>query len=88
MGNHVEELPCAGGDLGGDVRAGRVTLQELNREADGHFRRGDVWMRRTGKKAAGRLLDGRTWDEMPAPVNLPRGSLQTGGFDPREDDDG
>jgi protein gp37 len=22
-------------------------------------------VRRTGKKAAGRLLDGRTWDEMP-----------------------
>jgi protein gp37 len=25
-------------------------------------------LRRLGKKAAGRLLDGRTWDEMPAPV--------------------
>ena len=24
-----------------------------------------VWMARVGKKAAGRLLDGRTWDEMP-----------------------
>jgi hypothetical protein len=23
------------------------------------------WMTRVGKKAAGRLLDGRTWDEVP-----------------------
>ncbi|MCK4792369.1 MAG: DUF5131 family protein, partial [Desulfobacteraceae bacterium] len=26
---------------------------------------GDLTMERVGKKAAGRLLDGRTWDEMP-----------------------
>ena len=26
---------------------------------------GSWWMRRVGKKAAGRLLDGRTWDEYP-----------------------
>lgn len=26
----------------------------------------DVWMNRAGKKVAGRLLDGRTWDEVPA----------------------
>jgi protein gp37 len=26
----------------------------------------DVWMNRAGKKAAGRLLDGRTWDEVPS----------------------
>jgi len=26
----------------------------------------DAWMLRVGKKAAGRLLDGRTWDELPA----------------------
>ena len=25
----------------------------------------DVWMNRAGKKAAGRILDGRTWDEVP-----------------------
>jgi protein gp37 len=41
----------------------------------GEVRRGDqtkypyarisAWARRVGKKAAGRLLDGRTWDEMP-----------------------
>jgi protein gp37 len=28
-------------------------------------RGGDVTMRRAGKKAAGRSLDGRTWDEYP-----------------------
>lgn len=27
---------------------------------------GAAFMQRLGKKAAGRLLDGRTWDEMPA----------------------
>lgn len=26
---------------------------------------GDVWMRRVGKKRAGRLLDGREWSELP-----------------------
>ncbi len=30
-----------------------------------HIFIGDVMMCRVGKKAAGRLLDGRTWDEMP-----------------------
>lgn len=24
-----------------------------------------LWMLRVGKRAAGRLLDGRTWDEFP-----------------------
>lgn len=52
-----------GGDLEGDMRRGLVELVELNREPDGHFRRGDVLMRRVGKKAAGRLLDGREWNE-------------------------
>jgi protein gp37 len=28
---------------------------------------GAWWMQRVGKKAAGRTLDGRTWDEFPAP---------------------
>lgn len=42
-------------------------------EADGTMHRGKVdyqwrpvaWAERVGKKAAGRLLDGRTWDEVP-----------------------
>jgi len=33
--------------------------QDLANAADG----GDVWMQRVGKRAAGRMLDGRTWDE-------------------------
>lgn len=35
--------------------------QDLSSDGDN-----DVWMNRAGKKAAGRLLDGRTWDEVPA----------------------
>lgn len=34
----------------------------LSAEGGGH-----VWMQRAGKKAAGRLLDGRTWDGFPVP---------------------
>lgn len=33
--------------------------------------RGAAWMGRVGKKAAGRLLDGRTWDEMPEMKAVP-----------------
>lgn len=35
---------------------------DLGAEGDNH-----AWMQRAGKKAAGRLLDGRTWDEAPVP---------------------
>ncbi len=54
-----------GGDLGGDMRRGVVRIVKPEGENDGHFRKGDAMMRRVGKKTAGRLLDGRTWDEMP-----------------------
>ncbi len=58
--------PFAGGDLGGDMRRGIVDqVNGDGREIDGHFRRGDVYMRKVGKKAAGALLDGREWKEMP-----------------------
>lgn len=55
----------AGGDLGGELRRG--TVQHLHAPANppGHFTRGDAYVRRLGKKAAGRLLDARTWDEVP-----------------------
>ena len=57
----------AGGDEGGDLRRGHVRyLQGDGREPDGHFRKGDAAVARVGKKAAGRLLDGRTWDGYPA----------------------
>jgi protein gp37 len=47
-----------------DGLAGDWTSQQLHRE-DGPE------MNRVGKKAAGRLLDGRTWDEFPAPATTP-----------------
>ncbi|WP_020577896.1 hypothetical protein [Actinopolymorpha alba] len=40
-----------------DVASGYVCAHN---ESDG------TWMRRAGKKAAGRLLDDRTWDQIPA----------------------
>ena len=64
-GEWLQRIPKAGEDLGGDARRGNTTIMELDREPDGHFRRGDVWVKRVGKKAAGRELDGRTWDEFP-----------------------
>lgn len=54
-----------GADLGGDMRRGIVQHVRADRECDGRFLRGDVHMRRVGKKKAGRILDGRTWDEVP-----------------------
>lgn len=58
----------AGGDEGGDLRRGHVRYRQGDgREPDGHFRRGDAAVARVGKKAAGRLLDDRTWDDFPTP---------------------
>lgn len=55
-----------GGDMGGDMRRGDVKfLQGDGREPDGHFRRGDAAVERVGKRNAGRLLDGVTWDAYP-----------------------
>ena len=36
-----------------------------DRENDGHFRHGDVYMRRVGKKSSGRFLDGVLHDGYP-----------------------
>lgn len=53
--------------LGDMMRAGKaVHVYGEGRQPDGHFRRGDDHLLHVGKKAAGRLLDGRTWDELPA----------------------
>jgi protein gp37 len=41
-------------------------LEEDRRENWDEAQHGDVRMYRQKKKAAGRFLDGRTWDEMPA----------------------
>ncbi|WP_280410717.1 DUF5131 family protein [Nocardia asiatica] len=50
-----------------DERDGRV-LSETDALADGGSFTG-VW--RVGKKASGRLLDGRTWDEFPQAMEVP-----------------
>jgi len=61
----------AGGDMGADLRAGRVRfMQGDGREPDGHFLPGDAAMERVGKRAAGRLLDGREHNEWPRTANL------------------
>jgi protein gp37 len=54
-----------GGDLGGDMRRGVVEQVRPFGEIDGHWKRGDVYMRRVGKKNAGRLLDGVEHSEYP-----------------------
>lgn len=56
----------AGGDEGSDLRRGHVRyLQGDGREPDGHFRRGDAAVARTGKKTTGRTLDGQIHDGYP-----------------------
>jgi hypothetical protein len=65
----------AGGDLGGDVRRGFVTVvyptgqteDEIFLETGGRNTiPGTRYVARVGKKAAGRLLDGRTHDGVPS----------------------
>lgn len=66
--------PLPGGDLGGDVRAGRVRIVHPSGRSDVEISNatggrntevGSRYMIRVGKKAAGRLLDGREWNEFP-----------------------
>jgi protein gp37 len=65
----------AGGDLGADMRADRVRIVhpsarsnvEISVATGGYSTEpGSRYMARVGKKAAGRLLDGREWSEFPA----------------------
>ena len=66
-GEWAPHRAVAGGDEGGDLRRGHVRyLEGDGREPDGHFRKGDAAVAKVGKKKAGRDLDGRTWDEVPA----------------------
>ncbi len=53
-------------DWGNVLKLKRDTERWVNL-VGGHGFRGDrvVAMRRVGKKAAGRVLDGRIWDELP-----------------------
>lgn len=55
-----------GGDLGGQMRRGTAQLLHAHGNPDGHFRRGDAFVERLGKKAAGRTLDGALHDGYPA----------------------
>ena len=64
-GEWAIERSVAGGDLGGDMRRGLVRHVCADRENDGHFRQGDIYMRRVGRQAAGRLLSGVEHNGMP-----------------------
>lgn len=66
-GEWAPHCAVAGGNEGRDIRRGHVRyLQGDSREPDGHFRKGGAAVARVGKKAAGRLLDGREWNGVPA----------------------
>jgi protein gp37 len=74
-GEWAPHKPVPGGDLGGDVRRGHVCTvhptgqtEEQVFEATGGRNTipGTRYMARVGKKAAGRLLDGKTHDGFPA----------------------
>lgn len=54
------------GDLGGDLRSGRVQHLHAPGNPDGFFCRGDSYVERVGKRAAGRKLDGREHLEWPS----------------------
>ena len=67
-------IPTAGGDLGGDVRAGRVRVVHPTGQSDAEVFDasegrstipGSRYMQRIGKHHAGRLLDGREHLEVP-----------------------
>lgn len=64
-GEWQETSPIGGGDLGGDMRADRARIVKHQGENNGHFSKGDVLMKRVGKKIAGRLLDGKIYDNFP-----------------------
>jgi protein gp37 len=73
-GEWAPHKPTWGGDLGGDVRAGRVEIvhptgqsdiEVFNATGGRNTIPGSRYMARLGKKAAGRLLDGVEHDAMP-----------------------
>lgn len=64
---HRNTAPAAFLSAGGTTRPlvnGKPTTTPMSRGKD-------ITIRRVGKKAAGRELDGRTWDEFPAEIPVP-----------------
>ena len=57
--------PIPGGNFGNEMRSDKVRLLHAPGNPEGFFRRGDAFVRRVGKKAAGRLLDGVQHDGYP-----------------------
>lgn len=57
--------PLPGVPFGDELRRGKVLHLHAPGNPEGYFRRGDAHVRQVGKKAAGRLLDGREWNEVP-----------------------
>ncbi len=43
----------------------RVIQLRNDLKEDGHFRKGDMYLERVGKKKAGNILDGEKWDQTP-----------------------
>lgn len=64
-GEWVPDQLVPGGDLGGDLRSGVVRHLHAPGNPEGFFRRGDAYVRRVGKKAAGRVLDGFVHNAFP-----------------------
>jgi protein gp37 len=64
-GEWAPTLVAPGGDLGGDLRRGHTVLLHGLGNPEGFFSRGDAYLSRVGKKAAGRFLDGVLWDQYP-----------------------
>lgn len=58
--------PIPGVRFGDEIRSGKVLHLHAPGNPEGYFRRGDAHVRRVGKKAAGRLLDGVQHDGYPA----------------------
>ncbi len=54
-----------GGNLPRDLKSGRVVQLRNDLVEDGHFRSGDVYLERVGKKKAGNVINGRIWDQTP-----------------------
>jgi protein gp37 len=74
-GEWASHTPIAGGDLGGDVRAGRVRIVHPTGQSDVEVSDvtggrstipGSRYMKRVGKSLAGRELDGATHNGFPA----------------------